>query len=547
MQSADLYIRVSTDEQASRGYSKGFQEDLLRHYCLVNNVRVRDIIHEDFSAKDFNRPQWNELFAKYRTNKLSRPNYILFTQWSRFCRNIAEAYIMIKKLQDLGINPQAIEQPLDMSVPENKITLAFYLVAPEVENDRRSLNVKAGIQKARSEGRWTSTAPIGYINRTSATGQKYIALKEPEASLLKEAFELIAEGQFSTRQVYYIVTGKGLQCSKNNFWHAIKNPVYCGRIIIKKNGNATNDSVEGRHEKLVPPILFDKVQSVLKAKSKPIRKSKTQTSEALPFRGFLYCPGCNNRMTGSASKGRTKQYFYYHCNYCGFRVRADTVLQHFLEILKQFQPASFYLTMFRSILEKNLKNTSFLESVNQRLAIKRIEELRTHIDSAGSLLLSKEIQPREYLQLKQSCESKILILNQKLDDAAVSLVYFKSRLEIMSLPISNLVQFFHDCKIEDKRRLLTLLLNTKIQWSDSHFQGLFNDHVNIVFQQFFKKGVVDNVNSISQLESYTSEHRKIYEMEHSKGNLLSPEQVQNILSLFHELANLSIDVFKYSK
>jgi len=43
-------------------------------------------------------------------------------------------------LRKLAIEPQAIEQPLDLSIPENKMMLAFYLAAPEVENDRTALN-----------------------------------------------------------------------------------------------------------------------------------------------------------------------------------------------------------------------------------------------------------------------------------------------------------------------------------------------------------------------------------------------------------------------
>ena len=41
---------------------------------------------------------------------------------------------MINQLNKLGVEPQAIEQPLDLNIPENKIMLAFYLAAPEVEN-----------------------------------------------------------------------------------------------------------------------------------------------------------------------------------------------------------------------------------------------------------------------------------------------------------------------------------------------------------------------------------------------------------------------------
>jgi DNA invertase Pin-like site-specific DNA recombinase len=41
MKIADLYIRVSTDEQADKGYSQRSQEELLRRYCNINNVSVR--------------------------------------------------------------------------------------------------------------------------------------------------------------------------------------------------------------------------------------------------------------------------------------------------------------------------------------------------------------------------------------------------------------------------------------------------------------------------------------------------------------------------
>jgi site-specific DNA recombinase len=89
---------------------------------------------------------------------------------------------MISLLQKNGVNPQAIEQPLDMAVPENKLMLAIYLASPEVENDRRALNVFYGMRKAKKEGRIMGTLPYGYINRSMEDGTKYIAVKESEAT-----------------------------------------------------------------------------------------------------------------------------------------------------------------------------------------------------------------------------------------------------------------------------------------------------------------------------------------------------------------------------
>jgi len=54
MQSAYLYVRVSTDEQKKTGYSLIEQEARLLQYCEINQLKVKSIFREDYSAKDFN-------------------------------------------------------------------------------------------------------------------------------------------------------------------------------------------------------------------------------------------------------------------------------------------------------------------------------------------------------------------------------------------------------------------------------------------------------------------------------------------------------------
>lgn len=88
--------------------------------------------------------------------------------------------------------------------------LAIYLSTPEVENDRRALNVLHGMRRARKEGRWMASAPVGYKNTITENGKKSITPKEPEASILKYSFEKIASGQFSTEQISKIAKEKGL-------------------------------------------------------------------------------------------------------------------------------------------------------------------------------------------------------------------------------------------------------------------------------------------------------------------------------------------------
>jgi site-specific DNA recombinase len=64
MKSAYLYIRVSTDEQKRKGYSLPEQEDRLLKYCEYNNIKVKGIYREDYSAKTFKRPEWQVMLCK---------------------------------------------------------------------------------------------------------------------------------------------------------------------------------------------------------------------------------------------------------------------------------------------------------------------------------------------------------------------------------------------------------------------------------------------------------------------------------------------------
>ena len=77
------------------------------------------MIFEDHSAKTFNRPEWLELLLDIK-KKRGAIDLSLFTKWDRFSRNAGDAYHMITTLRKFGAEPQAIEQPLDLSVPENK-------------------------------------------------------------------------------------------------------------------------------------------------------------------------------------------------------------------------------------------------------------------------------------------------------------------------------------------------------------------------------------------------------------------------------------------
>jgi site-specific DNA recombinase len=72
MRLAYLYVRVSTDEQKRKGYSLPEQEDRLLKFCESNHIEVKGIYREDFSAKNFNRPEWKQLVLGNKKRPIQR-------------------------------------------------------------------------------------------------------------------------------------------------------------------------------------------------------------------------------------------------------------------------------------------------------------------------------------------------------------------------------------------------------------------------------------------------------------------------------------------
>jgi len=415
MKIADLYIKVSTDEQADKGYSQRNQEEVLIKYCEINKIQVREVIFEDHSAKTFIRPEWTKLLGFLRQQK-NKTDLVLFTKWDRFSRNGPDAYQMIATLKKLGVEPQAIEQPLDMEVPENKMMLAIYLTAPEIENDRRALNVFYGMRRARKEGRWMATAPIGYQNKTLEGGRKTIVPKLPVASILQWAFEELSLGQNTVAEIWRQAKSKGLNCSKNNFWNALRNPAYIGKIVIPKLKDEESYTVDGLHDALIRPSVFYEVQDVLEGRKRKL-KTKVVTQDMLALKGFVTCLKCGKVLTGSASKGRTAHYHYYHCNAtCGYRTRAEEANSIFENHLKEYALNPCAATLFKQVIMDVYKNEHLVTSSSRKQYIDRITTLNNKVTKARELLLNEDIEAADFRAVKLEAEREITVLESNISE-----------------------------------------------------------------------------------------------------------------------------------
>src|SRR5690606_21563009 len=128
----------------------------------------------------------------------------------------------------------------------------------------------------------------------------------------------------------------------------------------------------------------------------------------LPLRGFLVCPDCGRNLTGSASKGRTNRYYYYHCvSSCGFRQKAELANDIFEERLFQFELDGGIKNVLKKLLLGNYKKFVQNPFDEKKRIAQEIDKLNARLSVARNKLLSEIIDDEEYLEIKDECKTRI--------------------------------------------------------------------------------------------------------------------------------------------
>ncbi len=465
---AIIYVRVSTDEQAEKGYSLSHQEERIRMYCQHQNIEIVGFYKEDHSAKTFNRPAFIQLLAFLKKRKAA--DLLLFLKWDRFSRNAGDAYGMINQLSRLGVEPQAIEQPLDLSVPENKIMLAFYLAAPEVENDRRSLNTIAGMRRALKEGRYCTTAPRGYRN-TRDENNKPIIVPGNHAKIVQWIFESVGNRLHSPRDVWRLAAKKGFKINRNNIYYLLRNPIYMGRIIVPAYKDEDVKLVRGIHEPLVSEKLFYDVQYVLNGKKRTM-PTVCKAKEELPLRNFLKCPECGRNLSGSASSGNGGKYFYYHCfSPCKVRFKAEIVNEKFLDALDTITANDQVVRLYEKIL--GLAPSTAEEKGSGKGAVEALIEKHQHrIANAQQLMLDGEISAADYRAIKSRYEPEIQNLQQtQVQNAEANKSVTKHWRGAMKL-LKYLRYYYEKAALPVKQMLIGSIISEKMVFEKNNYRTI---------------------------------------------------------------------------
>ncbi|WP_425425865.1 recombinase zinc beta ribbon domain-containing protein [Thalassobaculum salexigens] len=237
---------------------------------------------------------------------------------------------------------------------------------------------------------------VGYSYEKHPSGGKVLTPEEPQASIIREAFEGLASGRFQnaaevTRFFNGFAEFRTKQRGQANWqrtFNVLRNPLYAGLVNVPRLGVHMKP---GQHAAIVSVATWQKAQDRLDGRA--LAPAREDIRDDFILRGFVCCDGCGNPMTAAWSKGRSALYGYYkcfkrECDLYGKSIRKDKVEGDFEALLQSVTPGPALVKIARAMFADAWEQQA-AQAQGQVAGAKR--ELRV-IDSKIAKLVERTLQ-----------------------------------------------------------------------------------------------------------------------------------------------------------
>lgn len=304
MTAVALYTRVSTAEQAERGYSIAEQKERLQMYAKSMNWAVYNTYTDaGYSGGSTDRPALQNLIRDVRNRKVDK---VIVYKLDRLSRSQKDTLTLIEDVfLKYGTDFCSMTENFDTSTPFGRAMLGILAVFAQLEREQIKERVAVGREARAKSGKFHGggNIPIGY---------NYIdgkLIPDPyEADLVRKIFQMAGQGT----SCYFIakeLNEKGLtrgscRWTRSTVKLVLTKSLYLGKVTF---GGKTYD---GEHEALITQEQFDAVQEILRDTITPkLNQNPGHASSYLA--GLIFCKRCGEKYYKTTSR---KKWDYYACH-----------------------------------------------------------------------------------------------------------------------------------------------------------------------------------------------------------------------------------------
>ena len=142
---AAIYARVSTLDQEPEN-----QLQELRRYVAARGWTAVEYVDKGVSGAKDRRPALDQMLADAKRRRF---DVLVCWRLDRLGRNLKHLITLLDELQTLGVGVVSLNEGIDATTAAGRLQMAVLAAIAAFERDRIVERVKAGLQRARSQGK----------------------------------------------------------------------------------------------------------------------------------------------------------------------------------------------------------------------------------------------------------------------------------------------------------------------------------------------------------------------------------------------------------
>ena len=424
------YARVSTDNQ-DQLTSYAAQVDYYTNYIKGREDWEFAGLYSDEGISATNtrhRDGFKQMIADALAGRI---DLIITKSVSRFARNTVDSLSTIRKLK--AHNIECYFEKENIWTFDSKGELLLTIMSSLAQEESRSIseNVTWGQRKRFADGK-VSFAYKNFMGLAKDKETGRIVVVPEEAKTVKLIFKLFLEG-YTPHSIAAELTGRGIRTpmgkdkwNQQTIRRMLSNEKYKGDALLQKEftvdflqkkmkkneGEVPQYYVEGNHEAIIAPAVFDLVQAEI-AKRK---QERTRYSGISIFSNKIKCADCG-RWYGSKVWHSTDAYrkVIYRCNnkYNGAKcttpyVTEDEVKEIFVRAFNRLVTEKKEIIANAELICKTITNTKGMEEEKQKLEDELVmlaERSEAMIAENARVAQNQESYQKRYDRLVQQYEA----------------------------------------------------------------------------------------------------------------------------------------------
>jgi site-specific DNA recombinase len=336
---AVIYVRVSTEEQAEKGYSIQSQIDACLKYAHDNGLAVvGEPVIDEYTGAELDRPGLNQVRELIANRSVQA--VVVYTS-DRLTRNLAHSLLLREEWRRAGIDLYRVSHGKIEDTPEDRLTENIEGVIAEYEREKTRERTRRGKFAKAKSGRLVLAGRLAYGYRREGKGHESIArIFEPEARIVRLIFKWYTLGDkpnskpLSLQEIAYKLQRRGMPTPKaqkgKTTWipatvrNILRNEIYRGQAYFgmrasKKENGKLKHVLQPRESWIaiaVPDLaVIDRATYDAAAKRLQRNKELSQRNRKHEYllSGFIRCGTCGWAMVGQCGKSHGESILFYSC------------------------------------------------------------------------------------------------------------------------------------------------------------------------------------------------------------------------------------------